>query len=712
MEWSNIYYAILTALSYLGISFLLPLFVLHPIIKKEKLIQQLFICIICSNLYLFALGYILGFLKIFYWYTVFTGVVVIPLLIRIMLQIKSQRSAIGSNLQLIRSIVNKEYGIRLLWHRTVEYTKSKLKQLIKLCFSLKGIELLIVIACIVFSVYIYGYRKFRTFGYSAADEEVHLYWIQSLISNQIFPSGMYPYGMHSLLASISVLFGLNPVRITLGFSHIVLIMVLLTAYLTLKELYRSKFTVLIVFSFYTIGSYFSTYERFQYTLPMEYGMIALYILIFSFISYIQKPSKKDFILIAASIAFTMSCHFYVTIFAGILCVVMGICFTPLLWKRKIFFSLLGSGVLGIIVAALPFGVGYALNYPFEQSMSWAISIISPTTQRDDSANVNQEEDAEERRELKPITVENLKIALVSRIFQKQCYLLVVTAIVIFSLLYGVIGAIFMQKKEMYLLYIALSISWMIFALMAISYDMGWPVFIEVKRMVVFSLYFSMIIFIIPFDAFYHFIQHYLKKAADMVLLVISLSCITMLISSDHIRGSELQYWDIQSDGAMKLVLRLMEEKERFTWTVVSPVNDRSAILNYGFHYELLDFVEQLEYWNDNQAIYIPTPEVYFMIEKYPLSYILEYLQSPYPVTKRARVSKVQANVQIDERYEQRSRIYQKQRLPIMSKAYYWALEYQKYYPLEMSIYYEDEEVVIYRLMQDPYHLNNLSIQYK
>ena len=270
----------------------------------------------------------------------------------------------------------------------------------------------------------------------------------------------------------------------------------------------------------------------------------------------------------------------------------------------------------------------------------------------------------------------------------------------------------MQKKEMYLLYIALSISWMIFALMAISYDMGWPVFIEVKRMVVFSLYFSMIIFIIPFDAFYHFIRHYLKKAADMVLLVISLSCITMLISSDHIRGSQLQYWDIQSDGAMKLVLRLMEEKERFTWTVVSPVNDRSAILNYGFHYELLDFVEQLEYWNDNQAIYIPTPEVYFMIEKYPLSYILEYLQSPYPVTKRAHVSKVQANVQIDERYEQRSRIYQKQRLPIMSKAYYWALEYQKYYPLEMSIYYEDEEVVIYRLMQDPYHLNNLSIQYK
>lgn len=55
--------------------------------------------------------------------------------------------------------------------------------------------------------------------------------------------------------------------------------------------------------------------------------------------------------------------------------------------------------------------------------------------------------------------------------------------------------------------------------------------------------------------------------------------------------------------------------------------------------------------------------------------------------------------------------YIEQRLQIMSKAYYWAKAYAEKFPEEMQIYYEDENVIYYRLTQETYYLNNLKIDY-
>jgi hypothetical protein len=48
---------------------------------------------------------------------------------------------------------------------------------------------------------------------------------------------------------------------------------------------------------------------------------------------------------------------------------------------------------------------------------------------------------------------------------------------------------------------------------------------------------------------------------------------------------------------------------------------------------------------------------------------------------------------------------------LQAKAYAWAREYQKYFPNEMTVFYEDEEIIVFNIRQNPYALNNFAIPY-
>ena len=43
---------------------------------------------------------------------------------------------------------------------------------------------------------------------------------------------------------------------------------------------------------------------------------------------------------------------------------------------------------------------------------------------------------------------------------------------------------------------------------------------------------------------------------------------------------------------------------------------------------------------------------------------------------------------------------------LMSKMYYWAQRYQEIYPEDFTVYYEDDEFVCYKLVQNTSFLNN------
>lgn len=732
MIWSNVILAVNLLFAYSFLCVIFPYALLYPIIKKRSITTGLITSILASNLYIFFIGYILGYLGKFNKYTIFAGVIMLPILFRILITWKSDRISRQKSYEIVTTLVRNEYGLKLFLYRIVKRIVSSIQTLFNKILGKNKLECFLVLTCIGFSIYIYGYRKFNSYGYSTSDEEVHLYWIQSLLGNEIFPNGMYPYGMHILIAVISVLFKLNVVRVTMAFSHIILFIVLGIAYLVLRQIFTNKYGVLVAFIMYTIGNLYVSYERFHFTLPMEYGMPAIFIITAAIVSYIRKRDKLNWFLIVASIIYTLSCHFYVTAFIGIICLVMGLVYFTVLIKRRILIKLIMAGIIGLFIGLIPFLVGFLLGHSFyEDSKSWAINVITRSKEND----IENDEEAEviQAEVLQPEVIQEDKISnndvkteegslleevykvLMKRFYNNNEYVFLFTVIlIIFTFLYGLLGFIYSKKEVGYLFYIGLSIICLIGNIMVTCYDMGWPVPIEIKRQAVFLTYFMMILLCVPLEFLYALMKkrNIKEKWNNTIFFILSLIIASTLIYTGNIKNMDtIYYWNIQTDGAMKLVLSLMDKKENFSWTVVSPVNERSAILNSGFHYELLDLVEELDNWTEDQTIYIPTKEVYFVIEKYPLEYGLVPVNKKLPITMWLPVSYELSKTPIIEE-RPRSNIYLHQRREIMSKIYYWAKEYKRYYPQEMKIYYEDDEIIIYRLEQASYHLNNLSINYQ
>ena len=86
------------------------------------------------------------------------------------------------------------------------------------------------------------------------------------------------------------------------------------------------------------------------------------------------------------------------------------------------------------------------------------------------------------------------------------------------------------------------------------------------------------------------------------------------------------------------------------------------------------------------------------------------------MTLYPRISKDAANQLLSEQTIRTSKksdyygIYEN-RHALMSKAYFWAEKYMTYFPDQMSVYYEDINIIIYEIKQNMYALNNFAIDY-
>ena len=119
-----------------------------------------------------------------------------------------------------------------------------------------------------------------------------------------------------------------------------------------------------------------------------------------------------------------------------------------------------------------------------------------------------------------------------------------------------------------------------------------------------------------------------------------------------------------------------------------------------------------EDWDENVQLYIPTKYVFIFIEKRPIvNYGVEVYQDSEELRNRPLVSYEAASQRIEYLEENESEYYIFQRNVIMSKAYFWACSYETYFNKEMTVYYEDNELIVYRIKQNEYALNNFAIDY-
>ncbi|MBO5246371.1 MAG: hypothetical protein J6B28_03825 [Eubacterium sp.] len=161
----------------------------------------------------------------------------------------------------------------------------------------------------------------------------------------------------------------------------------------------------------------------------------------------------------------------------------------------------------------------------------------------------------------------------------------------------------------------------------------------------------------------------------------------------------------QSNEAVTCMTNIIREEPKQTWTIVSAYDEMRMAEDYGYHYELITFLKEMEHTGGISLITIPTETVYFFIEKRPLDYSIEYEGSGQLISEKGAAYHLPTSGGFADYMGEN-------RWVVMSRFYEWAKAFQQMYPHEMQTYFENEDFVCYRLTQNPYHLFNLSIDYK
>lgn len=184
-------------------------------------------------------------------------------------------------------------------------------------------------------------------------------------------------------------------------------------------------------------------------------------------------------------------------------------------------------------------------------------------------------------------------------------------------------------------------------------------------------------------------------------IICAAACMVFPIRS-HILAPRVSV--LETNGAITCLGQILSERRNTTFTVVSANDELQMLAGRGQHYETITFLRYLKYAAQGQRIIIPTKYVYFYIEKIPLDYTVSYADSGQSISRTGAAKTLPSSAGINP-YKGENRWI------VMSKMYYWAEQFRKLFPQDMTVYYEDDEFICYQLIQNESSPFSLSIDY-
>lgn len=737
MNSGNVLTLVGSLIAYTIFMFVIPGLCLGKYVKEKGLIFRFFLYQCVGSIYITFITLFLAYVKLFNTVTAFLFFVAIPLSFVLIRERKRLVNTGQAFSQTFNELLSGTYGFNLLAKNISNAVHKKVADFRKRYISGNVLEMFVFLGVLVWLVWFYGWYKLHNVGYSHTDEETHLYWIAELINGNVFPVGMYPHGVHTLLAVISVLIGLNVTRVYLVFCILSVIFIYIAAYLLFRKMFSHAYVALAgwvavaLLDVFEITSYF----RFQSSFPMEYGLVAVFGMVYAMFSFLKTRDKKDMVLFGLCITWSLMAHFYTTILCAVLCLCFGLVYGWHLFRKKLLLSFVIAGLAGILLAVVPYGVGYVQGYPFERSIAWALGMAGTNQDNDIKENLSEEELREEaekellRKELIDDIDEPLQEEIRERFATLEVYLtenyaanrnISATFICIHIAMF--VFALYLRfiKKQKGAAYkwLFFTVFWVVGAIMACAYYLNILVLIEVKRMATFLMFFTIPMFGFGMELLGRLAKIILNRRITGLLALAIIVELMVITHTDSVRKE--RFYEITiSEGDMLVSLDLVENKENFTWTMVSPTNDLTVVRYDGYHYEIVDLIDELD--EGAEEIYIPTSEIYVLVEEKPNSYVESKRKidrsdviSPghvKEISAKLALTDVDFDTVFDELHGADAPYYY-QRDIVMSKMYYWMEAMKDVYASHISEYYRDEQVVVYKIEQDPYFLLNLSLDYK
>ena len=749
--------------AYLGMTTVLPFFVMRTRLKKQRMTEKLLMSFLVGNFYLMNLVFLLQLLHISNRWTLLLGTIIPALAVWIRLNRVHVLEKTGNAWETLRKLATGHVSSKRVVYQLGKRIFKRIQWLMRYlgkAFLKHPLEWLLVLGVMCVAAWFYGVGKLEVYGYTASDTPVHLYWINGMEENNIFIDGVYPFGYHCIIYYLHAVFQIDSYVLMCLFSLVQTIAIHLVLLAFLRLCCKSRYVSYAVVLVYILGNFLqpSSYLRFFAVLPQEYGM--LFILPSAYFAFRFFAARKREIqgkktrlssawcltFFAMSFGMTLAVHFYDTMIAGLFCVGIALGYIGWFVRGKYFWRVVLACFLGVFSAVLPMAAAFISGTPLQGSLGWGMSVIqgdsAQNAENTDGGAVQQisgnatvyyydsdgnllqentvdtEEALEKTRHLDvPLTQKLLRVwnkltmTIKDAVLNEAQAWYVMVVVGAFALLF-VFGFLFFLLKKRQYGAMLMSMGWFMVLLWILqtAKELGIPELMDGSRCRIYFAYMLPVVFGFVSDAAIRLIVF--PRSWRVVRDLISFACIgaiVLLLWDGNHRKPLVENTALVTNEALACLTSIIKEEEDNTWTIVSANDETQMGLYHGYHYELISFLREMEYKNakpgEELNIKIPTDSVYVFVEKVPLDYTEHYERSGQSVSVEG-AEKELPNVGGIAMYKG------EYRWILMSRLYYWAKEFERLYPTNVSVYCETEDFVCYKIKQNPYRLFNFAIDYR
>lgn len=611
----------------------------------------------------------------------------------------------------------------------------------------------ILLAVIIYGMAYFSYGAFQIYSYGYGDLYVHHQWIYGLIEGKIFEGGVYPQAMHCFIYCMHTLFGIRVYSILLFLQVIHVSIFFAAAYLLLRKIFCWRYTPIFVLVLFLIldlcnADLIHSMFRLQITLPLEFGLHTVFLCGLHLMNYFDEKCfdttkrywDENLFLFAISLSTGIMTHFHTALMGLIFCISVIVIALKKIFCRRYLIPLAVWAFSSCLIAGIPMAGALARGIPLSSSIHWAVDTMSGEQSREQRGQ-NEEIDSsqEESGELQNIERNDISITagLLNRviwIYEKGYGALYGKERGGWMLLFTLLAAVFcwMMKRKAYLQYFAEKcrrypyaiIVSVLYILVYAAPMMGFPDIIPEGRFFAAGHMMLLAVMVMPMDAALFSLLYFCSDLRVRIITLLScLGIYGITVETGNFRG--FLYYELSRYNAAAMVTEsIINTFPQHSYTIVSPTDELYPVVQYGWHEELLTFVEN----SDKGSYTLPSEYIFIYVEKRPILYSQshffkgpswmgkeKYLEpfwagysSRYPDSAASQapdiaagqVSEVDGDKELPE-YENAWSMYLKleNRTILESKAYNWCQEFSKRNPSVLNVYYEDEDFVCYYFRQ-------------
>ena len=631
---------------------------------------------------------------------------------------------------------------------------------------------------LIYGMMYFTYGAFQVYSYGYGDLYTHHGWVYELIQGRVFPEGVYPEAMHCFIYCMHTVLGIKVYSILIFLQGIHVAVFLISVYLLLRRAFCWRYTplfVLMLFLTLDLGNadLIHSMFRLQITLPQEFGLHTVCLCALYLTEYLKREPivgiagkngkirryfwDENLFLFLVSLSAAAMTHFHTMLMAVIVCAAFAVAALKKVFSKERLAPLMASVLCAGLIAVTPMAGALAEEIPFNASIDWAVNALNGAESReardknenaentgntddhDVDTTANAADDREEEGDIQELQRNEISITAallsgVAEIFDKGYgalygesrggWLMVLTVVAVVFCLAGRKEK-FARFREVCAGYPPVILASVFYIVVYAAPMIGLPDLLPEGRFFAPGHMMVLAVAMMPVDVLF---SGLIRVGGDLVLRMLSLLSVVGIyvgaVATGNFRG--FLFYEVSRYNAAAMVTEsIIDTFPNYSYTIVSPTDELYPVVQYGWHEELLSFVES----SSSVGYSIPSEYVFIYVEKKPLLYgQSHFFQGPWwmgeekylepfwdvyshkytdsgasqsPDIIAGEVSEEEASGELPE-YENAWLMYLSldNRSVLESKAYDWCQKFAKEHPSVLNVYYEDDDFVCYYFRQD------------